>query len=83
MIILICETAVYQFTVHLQPLQSPKRLKEWTVNTVNELFVTLKENDVDIQLVANRIYSIYSIYSFSGDSWLVKTNFIMDRQLID
>lgn len=83
MIILICETAVYQCTVHLQPLQSPKRLKEWTVNTVNELFMTLKENDLDIHQVANKIYSIYSIYSVSGDSLLVKTNFIMDLQLID
>ena len=48
MVLLYCETAIYEFTVHLQHLQSPERLKEWTVNTVNELFVTLKENDVDI-----------------------------------
>lgn len=83
MIVLYCETAIYEFTVHLQHLQSPERLNEWTVNTVNEFFVTLKENDLDIHQVANKIYSIYSIYSVSGDSLLVKTNFIMDLQLID
>lgn len=83
MIIIYCETVIYEFTVHIQHLQSPERLNEWTVNTVKELFVSYEKNDVDIDLVSNSIYSIYSIYNTPGENLLLKVNIIIDRQLLD
>ena len=70
MIILYCETAIYKFTVHLQPLQSALMLKKGTVNTVNEFSGFSKIFMFDFQAITIFIYSLYSIYSVPGDSQL-------------